>query len=133
MKKTNNIISITYSVANTNDSINDAIGRQIHEVEAIEGAAKIQRETLCAFIKENREAIDVDAVALTLKANGYSKQAVQRLFAKYGIVRRPQKKSEVSKEMQSKAVSELAAFRKKYGKDTTAMLRRMYDLARESK
>ena len=131
MKKTNISIRISYNVANTSDSINDAIGRQIHEVEAIEGAAKIQRETLCAFIKENREAIDVDAVALTLKANGYNKHAVQRLFAKYGIVRREQKKSKVSEEMQSKAVSELAAFRKKYGKDTTAMLRRMYDLARK--
>ena len=133
MKKINNIVSITYSVAETADSINDAIGRQIHEVETIEGAAKLQRDQLCAFIKENREAVDVNAVAATLKANGYTKQAVQRLFAKYGIVRRAQKKSAMSKEMQANAVSELAAFRKKYGKDTSAMLRRMYDLSRESK
>ena len=133
MKKTTNIISISYNVANTSDSVNDAIGREIHQIETLTQAATTQRETLCAFIKENREAIDINAVALTLKANGYNKQAVQRLFAKYGIVRREQKKSKVSAEMQSKAVSELAAFRKKYGKDTTKMLRRMYDLARESK
>ena len=135
MKKTNSIISITYSVAETKDSINDAIGRKIHEVETLTAATKAERDQIVAFIKENREAIDVAAVTATLKANGYAKQRISKLLLSYGIVRRAQKKSAVSKAMQDKAMSELANLRKRYSDKAqlTALLRRMYDIARESK
>ena len=135
-KKLNSMtIEITYKVAETSDSINDAIGREIHEIETLDNASKIKRDQLKALIKENRDSIDVDAVSATLKANGYSKQKVHALLSSFGIVRRHQKKSAVSKAMQDKAMSELANLRKRYTDKAqlTALLRRMYDLARSSK
>lgn len=93
MKKKTNIISISYSVAETKDSINDAIAREIHEIETLTQTANTQRETLCAFIKENREAVSVEEITATLKANGYSKQRISELLLSYGITRRAKSKS----------------------------------------
>lgn len=87
MKKTNNIISITYSVAETTDGINDAIAREIHEVEALKQAGETKRVQLVAFVKENRDAINISTVEATLKANGYTKQRVSDLLREYGITR----------------------------------------------
>jgi hypothetical protein len=130
MKKTNNIISITYSVAETQDSINDAIGRKIHEVETLTAHANAERKQLVTFIKENREAIDVDAVTATLKANGYAKQRISELLLSYGIRRKAQKKTCASQEIQKKAQAEFAALSKKYSKaELTAIARRIYNLA----
>jgi hypothetical protein len=130
MKKNNITISINYSVADTTDSINDAIGREIHEIETLTQVAKAQRDKLCAFIRENREAIDVDAVTATLKANGYAKQRISELLLSYGIRRKAQKKTAVSLEIQKKAQSEFAALSKKYSKaELTAIARRIYNLA----
>jgi hypothetical protein len=130
MKKTNNIISITYSVAETQDSINDAIGRKIHEVETLTAHANAERKQLVTFIKENREAIDVDAVTATLKANGYAKQRISELLLSYGIRRKAQKKTAVSQEIQNKAQAEFSALSKKYSKaELTAIARRIYNLA----
>lgn len=128
MKKNTMTISISYSVANTADSINDAIAREIHEIETLTATAKAQREKLCAFIKENREAIDVDVVTATLKANGYAKQRISELLLSYGIRRKAQKKTCASKELQAKAVAELETLKKKYRNraELKAILIRMY-------
>jgi cell fate (sporulation/competence/biofilm development) regulator YlbF (YheA/YmcA/DUF963 family) len=128
-KKLNSMtIEISYKVAETSDSVNDAIGREIHEIETLTTTIKAQRDKLCAFIKENREAIDVDAVAATLKANGYAKQRISELLLSYGIQRKPQKKSAASKELQAKAVAELETLKKKYRNtaELKAILIRMY-------
>lgn len=87
MKKNNSIISITYSVANTQDSIEDAIAREIHEVVVLRDASEAKKETLRAFVKENLAAIDIPKVEATLKANGYSRQRVSDLLREFGIVR----------------------------------------------
>jgi hypothetical protein len=128
-KKLNSMtIEISYKVAETSDSVNDAIAREIHEIETLTQVAKAQRDKLCAFIKENREAIDVDAVTATLKANGYAKQRISELLLSYGIRRKAQKKSAASKELQAKAVSELETLKKKYRNtaELKAILIRMY-------
>ena len=121
-------ISISYSVANTTDSVNDAIAREIHEIETLTQAAKAQRDKLCAFIKENREAIDVDAVTATLKANGYTKQRISELLLSYGIRRKAQKKSGASAALQKEVMAELAILQKKHTdkKKLKALLIRMY-------
>jgi hypothetical protein len=93
MKKNHITISINYSVAETKDSVNDAIAREIHQIETLTQAATMQRETLCTFIKDNREAIDVAEVTATLKANGYAKQRISELLQSYGITRRAKSKS----------------------------------------
>jgi hypothetical protein len=130
MKKNTMTISINYAVANTTDSINDAIAREIHEIETLAQVAKSQKEKLCAFIKENREAIDVDNVTATLKANGYAKQRISELLLSYGIRRKAQKKTCASQEIQKKAQAEFAALSKKYSKaELTAIARRIYNLA----
>lgn len=87
MKKTTNIISISYNVANTNDNVNDAIGREIHEVEVLKQAGEMKRAQLVAFVKENIEAIEIPVVEATLKANGYARQRICDLLREYGIVR----------------------------------------------
>ena len=121
-------ISISYSVANTTDSVNDAIAREIHEIETLTQAAKAQRDKLCAFIKENREAIDVDAVTATLKANGYTKQRISELLLSYGIRRKAQKKTCASAALQKEVMAELAILQKKHTdkKKLKALLIRMY-------
>ena len=121
-------ISISYSVANTTDSVNDAIAREIHEIETLTQAAKAQRDKLCAFIKENREAIDVDAVTATLKANGYAKQRISELLLSYGIRRKAQKKTCASAALQKEVMAELAILQKKHTdkKKLKALLIRMY-------
>jgi hypothetical protein len=128
MKKNTMTISISYSVANTTDSVNDAIAREIHEIETLTQAAKAQRDKLCAFIKENREAIDVDAVTATLKANGYTKQRISELLLSYGIRRKAQKKSGASAALQKEVMAELAILQKKHTdkKKLKALLIRMY-------
>jgi hypothetical protein len=128
MKKNTMTISISYSVANTTDSVNDAIAREIHEIETLTQAAKAQRDKLCAFIKENREAIDVDAVTVTLKANGYAKQRISELLLSYGIRRKAQKKSGASAALQKEVMAELAILQKKHTdkKKLKALLIRMY-------
>ena len=128
MKKNTMTISISYSVANTTDSVNDAIAREIHEIETLTQAAKAQRDKLCAFIKENREAIDVDAVTATLKANGYAKQRISELLLSYGIRRKAQKKSGASAALQKEVMAELAILQKKHTdkKKLKALLIRMY-------
>lgn len=93
MKKSKVTISFTFEAANTTNSIDDAIGHEIHQIESASEAVETMRETLRAFIKDNREAIDIDAVAATLKANGYSKQRISALFTSYGITRRAKSKS----------------------------------------
>lgn len=87
MKKTNITMNITYSVAETKDSIEDAIAREIHEVVILRDASEQKRETLRAFVKENLGAIDIPKVEATLKANGYSRQRVCDLLQEFGIVR----------------------------------------------
>ena len=121
-------ISISYSVANTTDSVNDAIAREIHEIETLTQAAKAQRDKLCAFIKENREAIDVDAVTDTLKANGYAKQRISELLLSYGIRRKAKKKTCASAALQKEVMAELAILQKKHTdkKKLKALLIRMY-------
>ena len=128
MKKTNITMTINYSVANTKDSVNDAIAREIHEIETLTQAAKAQRDKLCAFIKENREAIDVDAVTATLKANGYAKQRISELLLSYGIRRKAQKKTCASAALQKEVMAELAILQKKHTdkKKLKALLIRMY-------
>lgn len=134
MKKQNITINISYSVAETKDSVNDAIGREIHEIETLKRASESKRAQLVAFIRENREAIEVATIEATLKANGYSRQDVSRLLRSYGIIRKTQKKSALSMKVQAKAQAEFEAIRKRYGKDElSAIIRRMYELAKESK
>ena len=135
MKKNTMTISINYSVADTRDSVNDAIAREIHEVETLTQAATTQRETLCAFIKENREAINVDEVASTLKANGYSKQRISDLFLSYGITRRAPSKSQAAKgeKVEAKFNEAKAALMKLCGNDKKlfrAVITRLYQKAK---
>ena len=128
-KKLNSMtIEISYKVAETSDSVNDAIAREIHEIETLTQAAKAQRDKLCAFIKENREAIDVDAVTATLKANGYAKQRISELLLSYGIRRKAQKKTCASAALQKEVMAELAILQKKHTdkKKLKALLIRMY-------
>lgn len=87
MKKTTINMTISYSVANTKDSIEDAIAREIHEVVILRDASEAKKETLRAFVKENLAAIDIPKVEATLKANGYSKQRICDLLQEFGIVR----------------------------------------------
>jgi hypothetical protein len=131
MKKNTMTISINYAVANTSDSINDAIAREIHEIETLAQVAKTQKEKLCAFIKENRDSIDVETVTATLKANGYAKQRISDLLLSYGIQRKPQKKSAGSQDIQKKATAELETLKKKYRNtaELKAILIRMYRMA----
>lgn len=93
MKKNKVTISFTFEAASTTNSIDDAIGQEIHQIESASEAIETMRETLRAFVKENREAIDIDAVTSTLKANGYSKQRISDLLRSYGITRRAPSKS----------------------------------------
>lgn len=93
MKKNKVTVSFTFEAANTTNSIDDAIGHEIHQIESASEAIETMRETLRAFVKENREAIDTDAVTATLKANGYSKQRISDLLLSYGITRRAKSKS----------------------------------------
>jgi hypothetical protein len=128
-KKLNSMtIEISYKVAETSDSINDAIGRKIHEVETLTAATLAERKQLVAFIKENREAIDVDAVTATLKANGYAKQRISELLLSYGIRRKAQKKTCASAALQKEVMAELAILQKKHTdkKKLKALLIRMY-------
>lgn len=119
MKKNNITVNITYSVAETTDSINDAIAREIHEIETLTQTANTQRETLCAFIKENREAVDVAEITATLKANGYSKQRISELLISYGITRRAKSKSraEASEKVDALLPKAEAALMKLVGND----------------
>ena len=93
MKKNKVTISFTFEAANTTNSIDDAIGHEIHQIESASEAIETMRENLCAFIKDNREAINVEEVTATLKANGYSKQRISDLLLSYGITRRAKSKS----------------------------------------
>lgn len=93
MKKQTNSITINYNVAVTPDSIDGTIAQQIHMIESASASINAERETLCAFIKENREAINVETVTATLKANGYAKQRISELLLSYGITRRAKSKS----------------------------------------
>jgi hypothetical protein len=130
MKKTNITISINYSVANTTDSINDAIAREIHEIETLTKCANAKRDELKKFVRENREAIEIDTIVATLRANGYSKQDISKLLLSYGIQRKAQKKTAASQDIQKKAQAEFAALSKKYSKaELSAIARRIYSLA----
>jgi len=130
MKKTKVSMTISYEVANTSDSINDAIAREIVEIGILDETAKSQRDQLKAFIRENREAMNVEEIAATLRANGFTKQKIQRAFESFGITRRAQKKTAVSLEIQKKAQVEFAALSKKYSKaELTVLARRIYNLA----
>jgi hypothetical protein len=93
MKKNSITISISYNQAVTPDSIDNTIAQEIHQIESASEAIETMRETLCAFIKDNREAIDVAEVTATLKANGYAKQRISELLQSYGITRRAKSKS----------------------------------------
>ena len=87
MKKNKVTVSFTFEAANTANSIDDAIGHEIHQIESASEAIETMRETLRAFVKENREAINVEEVTATLKANGYAKQRISELLKSYGITR----------------------------------------------
>jgi hypothetical protein len=130
-KKLNNVtIEISYKVAETSDSINDAIAREIHEIETLTKCANAKRDELKKFVRENREAIEIDTIVATLRANGYSKQDVSRLLLSYGIQRKAQKKTAASQDIQKKAQAEFAALSKKYSKaELSAIARRIYSLA----
>lgn len=135
MKKTNNIISITYSVAETTDGINDAIAREIHEVEALKQAGETKRVQLVAFVKENRDAINIEEVTATLKANGYSKQAISTLLLSYGITRRAPSKSQAAKgaKVEDKFNEAKTALMKLCGNDKKlfrAVITRLYQKAK---
>jgi predicted 3-demethylubiquinone-9 3-methyltransferase (glyoxalase superfamily) len=131
--KNNITIEISYKVASTADSINDAIAREIHEIETLTNCANAKRDELKKFVRDNREAIEVETIVATLRANGYSKQDVSRLLLSYGIQRKAQKKSAVSLKIQAKAQSEFDILRKKYSKaELSAIARRIYELAKQS-
>ena len=87
MKKNIINMTISYNVANTQDCIEDAIAREIHEVVILREASEAKRETLRAFVKENLAAIDIPKVEATLKANDYSRQRISDLLREFGIVR----------------------------------------------
>jgi hypothetical protein len=133
-KKLNSMtIEISYKVAETSDSINDAIAREIHEIETLAKCANSKRDELKKFVRENREAIEIDTIVATLRANGYSKQDVSRLLLSYGIQRKPQKKSGASLKIQEKAQTEFAILRKKYSKaELSKIARRIYELAKQA-
>jgi hypothetical protein len=134
MKKTNITMTINYSVANTKDSVNDAIAREIHEIETLAKCANAKRDELKKFVRENREAIEVETIVSTLKANGYSKQDTSKLLLSYGIVRKAQQKTAESTAIQEKAQAEFAVLRKKYSKaELSKIARRIYELAKEVK
>ena len=80
-------MTISYSVAETKSSIEDAIAREIHEIVVLDEASGSKRETLRAFVKENLGAIDIPTIEATLEANGYSRQRVCDLLREYGIIR----------------------------------------------
>lgn len=135
MKKTNSIISITYSVADTKDSVNDAIAREIHEIETLTQTASKQRDQLVAFIKENHGAIDVEEITATLKANGYAKQRVSELLISYGITRRAKSKVREAKgeKVEAKFNEAKTALMKLCGNDKKlfrAVITRLYQKAK---
>lgn len=135
MKKTNSIISITYSVAETKDSINDAIAREIHEVKTLEQAGEVKRVQLVAFIKENFDAIDASEVERTLKANGYSKQVASKLLLEYGVRRRAKSKVREAKgeKVEAKFNEAKTALMKLCGNDKKlfrAVITRLYQKAK---
>lgn len=135
MKKTNISISISYNVANTNDSVNDAIGREIHEVEVLKQAGEMKRVQLVAFVKDNFDAIDSDEVESTLKANGYSKQVASKLLLEYGIRRREKSKVREAKgeKVEAKFNEAKAALMKLCGNDKKlfrAVITRLYQKAK---
>lgn len=135
MKKNTMTISITYSVAETKDSINDAIARDIHEIETLKGAAKKSQTQLVAFIKENFDAIDASEVERTLKANGYSKQAVSDLLLEYGVRRRAKSKVREAKgeKIEAKFNEAKTALMKLCGNDKKlfrAVITRLYQKAK---
>jgi hypothetical protein len=134
MKNNNITIEISYKVANTKDSVNDAIAREIHEIETLAKCANAKRDELKKFVRENREAIEVDVIVATLKANGYSKQDTSKLLLSYGIQRKAQRKTGESTAIQEKAQAEFAVLRKKYSKaELSKIARRIYELAKEAK
>ena len=135
MKKNIINMNIRYSVANTQDSINDAIAREIHEIETLKGAAKKSQIQLIAFIKENFDAIDASEVERTLKANGYSKQAVSDLLLEYGVRRRAKSKirEEKGEKIEAKFNEAKTALMKLCGNDKKlfrAVITRLYQKAK---
>ena len=135
MKKNIINMNIRYSVANTQDSINDAIAREIHEIETLKGAAKKSQIQLIAFIKENFDAIDASEVERTLKANGYSKQAVSDLLLEYGVRRRAKSKirEEKGEKIEAKFNEAKTALMKLCGNDRKlfrAVITRLYQKAK---
>jgi hypothetical protein len=135
MKKNIVNMTISYSVANTQDSINDAIARDIHEIETLKGAAKKSQIQLVAFIKENFDAIDASEVERTLKANGYSKQAVSDLLLEYGVRRRAKSKvrEEKGEKVEAKFNEAKTALMKLCGNDKKlfrAVITRLYQKAK---
>jgi hypothetical protein len=134
MKNNNITIEISYKVANTQDSVNDAIAREIHEIETLNQCANAKREELKKFVRDNFTALDVPVIVSTLKANGYSKQDTSKLLLSYGIVRKAQRKTGESTAIQEKAQAEFAVLRKKYSKaELSKIARRIYELAKEAK
>jgi hypothetical protein len=121
-------ISISYSVANTTDSVNDAIAREIHEIKTLEHGTKEKRTQLRAFIKENIGAVNVEEIKATLKANGYVRQRIHDILKEFGIVPKAIKKSGASTALQKEVMAELAILQKKHNdrKKLKALLIRMY-------
>ena len=128
-------ISISYNQAVTPDSIDNTIAQEIHQIESANTAIQSMRETLCAFIKENREAINVEEVTATLKANGYAKQRISELLKSYGITRRATSKSQAAKsaKVEDKFNEAKAALMKLCGNDKKlfrAVITRLYQKAK---
>jgi hypothetical protein len=135
-KKMNSVtISISYNQAVTPDSIDNTIAQEIHQIESATTAIQSMRETLCAFIKENREAINVEEVTATLKANGYAKQRISDLLLSYGITRRAPSKSQAAKgeKVEAKFNEAKTALMKLCGNDKKlfrAVITRLYQKAK---
>ena len=135
MKKNKVTVSFTFEAANTANSIDDAIGHEIHQIESASEAIETMRETLRAFVKENREAINVEEVTATLKANGYAKQRISELLLSYGITRRAKSKSQAAKgeKVEAKFNEAKAALMKLCGNDKKlfrAVITRLYQKAK---
>ena len=109
MKKSQVTISFSYDVANTTTvSIDDSVAREIHAIESASEGIKVMRDQLVQFVEDNREALSVEAIAATLKANGYSKQRISGLLLAYGIKRRAASKSKADASAEVDALVEKA-------------------------
>lgn len=139
-KKINQVtISFAYNVNETPKqiagSIDDAIASQLHAIKSASEGIKALREELRGFIKDNLDAVNVEAIEATLKANKWSKQEISKEMLAFGLRRRAVSKAKLtlSNKLQEIAQSEFVTLRKKYSaKEIAAIGRRLQKLAQES-